>query len=76
MEIVKNTKITRYVDGNYYFDIVENEDTIEAWIQHKDYGMCVLIYGTYKEADSTEKILKNLKNNLDDYKDDYRERIM
>lgn len=43
-----DTKITRYTDGDYLIDIVEKDTEFEAWLQHKDFGVSMLMFGVRK----------------------------
>lgn len=77
-----NQKITRYEHGDYYIDIVENEDSFEAWITGKKYGTSELMYGSLKKqprciyGDTTRPIfLEMVENSLhfDNYIEDYEQ---
>lgn len=73
-----NIKITRYEYKNFWIDIVDKEDTYEAWIQHKLYGIADEMFGVLKEQTKTEEemielINANLFNYIHDYVEEYCE---
>lgn len=43
-------KITRYIDEDYLIDVVEKDTEFEAWLQHKDYGVSMLMFGVRKDC--------------------------
>ena len=50
-----NAKITRYQQGKFYIDIVDNGKGFEAWITGKKYGVSDLMFGMPKKQ-ATEDI--------------------
>lgn len=66
-----DTKITRYEHGNFYVDIVETENGIEAWLTYMDYGVSGMMFGLIREQkDHTytdEEMLAIVDANLIDY---------
>ena len=71
-----NIKITRFADGDWFVDVVENEETYEAWLQHKDYGISSLMFGMMKKDKTFEEFCETAKMNLDNQKDFYQEEYM
>ena len=66
-----DTKITRYEHGNFYVDIVETENGIEAWLTYMIYGVSDMMFGLIREQkDHTyteEELLAIVDANLIDY---------
>ena len=48
------TSVTRYEDGDYLIDIVEDNELFEAWLSHKDYGISTLMFGVPKRQDGNK----------------------
>ena len=76
------TSVTRYEDGDYLIDIVEDNELFEAWLSHKDYGISTLMFGVPKRQEGNKiempfeafRIL--VETNLDDYKATYEDEIV
>ena len=66
-----DTKITRYEHGNFYVDIVETENGIEAWLTYMNYGVSDMMFGLiWEQKDHTyteEELLAIVDANLIDY---------
>ena len=48
MKQITNEGITRYTHGDFILTIVEKEDEFEAWIQKKEIGIIMMMFGTPK----------------------------
>lgn len=70
-----DTKITRYEHGNFYVDIVETENGIEAWLTHMNYGVSGMMFRLFREQhDRTytdDELLEIVEENLDNYEMKY-----
>lgn len=64
-----DTKITRYESGDFWIDIVEDAETIEAWICRKNLSTYMFMFGC--ECDDPEFFIAMVEDNLDEYKDYY-----
>lgn len=66
-----DTKITRYEHGNFYVDIVETKEGIEAWLTYMNYGVSERMFGLIREQhDHTytdDELLEIVEANLIDY---------
>lgn len=66
-----DTKITRYEHGNFYVDIVETENGIEAWLTYMNYGVSDMMFGLIREqhdhAYTDDELLEIVEANLIDY---------
>ena len=71
-----DTKITCFTDGDWFIDIVEDEEIHEAWLQHKDYGIAALMFGMMKKDKSFEEFCETVKMDLENQKDFYRDEYM
>lgn len=58
MKRAENQSITRFIDGEWYIDIVETKSKFEAWIQHKNYGVSDLMFSVPKKQKIGRKIYK------------------
>ena len=56
---------TTYEHGEFLVDIVTTEDSYEAWICRKNYGMKALFFGVFKKQNTLDKFLELVKANLD-----------
>lgn len=65
--------VMRYISGDYYIDIVTNNETEtrEAWLQHKNYGISELMFGLEVKAVSPQRFIEIVEENLEQYKEDY-----
>lgn len=63
-----SVKITRYISGKFYVDIVEKADSYEAWIGHNDIGAADLMFGISKDQTNHDEFLYIVEANLPDYK--------
>ena len=70
-----NTKITRYENNGFYFDIVNDGKTIEAWIQKRPFGIAQFIIGLQLKNTTESEFLEFIKNNAEYYKRDYMDYI-
>lgn len=66
-----NTKIKRYEHGNFYVDIVETKEGIEAWLTYKDYGVSDMMFGLNRTYTDKE-MLEIVDTNLIDYETMYK----
>ena len=58
------------IKGNiYYVYVIKNEDVWEYWLQDKDYGVMLLMYGI------NEYNLEILENNIEEYVENYKDYV-
>lgn len=62
-EISKNIK-TYEVDNNYLVYIIEDKDNWHCYLQHKDYGIIMLMFGLSNKYITLEALIEIIKNNL------------
>lgn len=76
-------KITRFEQDGFYIDIVETEDAyakavgrryFEAWLQHKNFGMSTLMFGS--ATDDFEYFLDLVDKNLNIYIENYYHEVI
>lgn len=48
-------QITRFEDGNYWIDIVDEGENYHAWLFHKDIAEAMFMFGEPKEQSNGEK---------------------
>ena len=76
MKKITDVVTTTYqYNDNYYIDIVKNgkEDTYEAWIYHRAYGIKSLMFGVPSETNTIEMFLVLVEGNAEDYIEIYAE---
>ena len=73
-----DTKITRYVYGNWRVDIIECDNGYnEAYLSHERYGVSSLMFGSERKyceengIDFIELVEGNMKGYIDFYKEEY-----
>lgn len=75
-----NQKITRYQYeseyGLYYVDIIETEDTYEAWITGERSGLSSLMFGVPKEQNQRKEFMNIVEALLDEYIEMWEEELM
>ncbi len=70
-------KITRYVDGDFWVDVVEatDFDGVEVWLTHKKYGISTMMFGEpYEQMGYRipyDFILEIIESNLPEYEQSY-----
>lgn len=62
---VKDTGIKQYKYKDYFVYIMKTRSGYEYYLQHKDYGIIYLMYGTTNDM-SFEGILEIIKSNIKD----------
>ena len=63
---IKNPFIRTYrVDNNYIVYIKDTDDTYEAWLQNKNYGIMSLMFGLPNEHLSLEDFITIVNNNIE-----------
>lgn len=67
------TRIIRFSDDDFYIDIVEEEKTLEAWMQHKNFGISVLMYGLLKSDVSYNDFVAMVARDCKAYEQQYME---
>lgn len=77
MKEVKNDIIKKYEYKNYYIYIKETEESFEYYLQHKDYAVMYMMYGTDKEESTLKELLTicmyNIDNDIMFYKNEYED---
>lgn len=74
--------IERFADGDFIIEVLTtvNNESYEAWIRHKDYGISVHAIGVSSRIGdryiSLDAFLKMVETNLEGYKKFYREKYM
>jgi len=70
---MKQTTITTttYEHGEFLVDIVTTNDSREAWLYRKDYGVKSLMFGAYISLNTLEEFLETVEENLDEYEKNY-----
>lgn len=66
---------TTYEHGDFLIDIVEMEDSYEAWLCLKNYGTKSLMFGSGKEMVTADEFLSLVETNLAEYERDYEKYI-
>lgn len=65
-------RTTTYEHGDFLIDIVEMEDSYEAWLCLKNYGTKSLMFGSGKETVTADEFLSLIEASLAEYKLDYQ----
>lgn len=82
MKQITNEGVTRYTHKDFIITIIEKPDEFEAWIQHKDYGIIMLMFGTPKAQKTIngepytigyKGFCKMVSANFNDYAEAYTE---
>ena len=77
MKEIKNNVIKKFQLEDYYIYIMENEDSWEYYLQHKDYGIIALIFGLMKKENSFEDFMdivgKNIECDIEYYRQTYED---
>ena len=47
-----NIQITRYEDGDFYVDIIDNGPDFEAWLTAKEYGVSEMLMACPKDQEN------------------------
>lgn len=61
-------KITRFKDGEYFIDIVDDGKTYEAWISESDEANQMFMFGVSQKNESFDRFCKVVESNLPKYK--------
>lgn len=61
-------KITRFKDGEYFIDIVDDGKVYEAWISESDEGNQMFMFGVSKQHESFDGFCEVVEKNLPKYK--------
>lgn len=68
-------KITRFEDGDFWVDIVENVNDFEAWLTRKDCGVADLMFGAPKQQIDRvwdfDRFCELVEGNLEEYEANY-----
>lgn len=62
---------TTYECGEFLVDIVTTGDSYEAWLYRKEYGVKVLMFGSYRTLNTLEEFLETVEANIDEYAESY-----
>lgn len=65
MNKVKELKTTVYEYGNFYIDITNDGELLEAYLYHKDYGVKNLMFGACLEQFSYDEFVEMVESNLE-----------
>lgn len=71
IKLLKVFQVDDYNYNNYYYYIFEDSDNYYSYIQNKNYGVLMLVYGVPKEQQTLEDFMNNY--NLDEYIQEYQE---
>jgi len=72
--LTKSTeKVSRYEVDDFYVDIIDKDDSYEAWLVGKRYGISSMMFGTAKKnqfhgveyTETKRNFLKTVESNLD-----------
>lgn len=67
--------VLQHEDGDWIVDVWQVDDDYEAWLQHKDYGIKMFMFGEPVEQQCLECFLNAVGNTLDEaieiYENDY-----
>ena len=72
IKLLKVFQINEYEYCNYYYYIFEDEENYYSYLQNKNYGVLMLVYGVEKEQQTLEDFINCY--NLDEYIQIYQEK--
>lgn len=71
-----DTKITRYKEGKWLIDIVEDDTMFEASLMYACYGVSMYMFGLMKKDVSLDQFMEIVVANLPEYKKNYQDDYM
>lgn len=71
IKLKKVFQIDNYEYNNYLVYYIENKDNYEVYLQNKNYGTMMFLYGVPKNQQTLEDLLNNY--NFDEYIQEYQE---
>ena len=66
-----SVKIERYENNGFYYDIVNDGKTIEAWISAKPFGITQFLFGLELKHTTEAQFLEYIKHFSDSYESEY-----
>ena len=69
-------ELNLYEDGDFFVEIRVAKRGYEAWINHKDYGISMLMFGIMKNNGTNHTTYSQFVDMVDGNLDDYKERYM
>ena len=76
LKLEKDSKIYRFSYGEWIILIIKDNEKneFEAWLQHKDYGVMSLMFGTsFRQVKNGTEFLRLVVANIDGYINCYQE---
>lgn len=71
IKLIKVFQVNEFEYCNYYYYIFEDEENYYSYIQNKNYGVLMLVYGTPKGQQTLKEFINCY--NLDEYIQEYQE---
>lgn len=71
IKLLKVFQVDEYNYNNYYYYIFEDNENYYSYIQNKNYGVLMLVYGVPKEQQTLEEFMNCY--NLDEIIQEYQE---
>lgn len=71
IKLLKVFQVDEYNYNNYYYYIFEDKENYYSYLQNKNYGVLMLVYGVPKEQQTLEDFMNCY--NLDEYIQEYQE---
>ena len=71
LKLIKVFQVNEFEYCNYYYYIFEDEENYYSYIQNKNYGILMYVYGVPKEQQSLEDFMNCY--NLDEFIQEYQE---
>ncbi len=71
IKLLKVFQVDEYNYNNYYYYIFKDSENYYSYIQNKNYGVLMLVYGVPKEQQTLDDFMNNY--NLDEYIQEYQE---
>lgn len=75
IKLIKVLQVNEFDKCNYLYYIFEDKDNYYSYIQNKNYGVLMLVYGVPKEQQTLEEFMNcyNLDEFIQEYQEEYED---